>query len=103
MARTRNRRDRRHRWKLGLAGCVLVCIALGVQGGDGEQPPDRGDPDPELPLRSADDLGASRYDGHLDQSRRRDPLISTQGGFTSPGLDSNQQSSFRSREVAPQA
>jgi hypothetical protein len=57
MARTRNQRDRRHRWKLGLAGSVLACIALGVQ------------------LRPAGDLGTSRYDGHLDQSRRRDPFV----------------------------
>jgi len=37
--------------------------------------PDRGDPDPEFPLRPAGDLGTSRYDGHLDQSRRRDPFV----------------------------
>lgn len=97
MNRNRNQRIQRRAWKLGLAeGAIFACLALGVQaatasGGSTAQIVIQNfqfDP-PTLSVPLGTTVTWTNHDEEIHS------LISSQGGFSSPGLDSDQQFSYR--------
>ena len=96
MSQNRTRRSQRG-WALGLAeGAIFACLALGVRAAtaDGASPAQiviqnfQFDP-PTISVPVGTTVTWTNHDEEIHS------LISTQGGFSSPGLDSNQQFSFR--------
>jgi plastocyanin len=96
MSRSRTRRSQRG-WTLGLAeAAIFACLALGVRAAtaDGASPAQiviqnfRFDP-PTISVPVGTTVTWTNHDEEIHS------LFSTQGGFSSPGLDSNQQFSFR--------
>jgi plastocyanin len=97
MSRNRNERSRRRGWKLGLAeGAIFAFLALGVRaatasGASAAQVAIqnfRFDP-PTLSVPIGTTVTWTNRDEEIHS------LVSAQGGFSSPGLDGDQQFSYR--------
>ena len=96
MTRTRNQRSQRRGWKLGLAeGAIFACLALGVRTATASDAAAaqvviqnfQFDP-PTISVPIGTTVTWINHDEEIHS------LLSTQGGFSSPGLDSDQQFSF---------